>query len=501
MQIEVKQAKVSSATDEAVLLGYFEETNKLSGNLKEFDRILEGSLTHLLQTGDFTGKLGQTAVLYPQGKLNFKRVVFVGLGKRNRLTSDKLRRAYGFAGRKMSELKIKSLTVPSFDTGIAGISLQASSQAMTEGILLSQYKMDRYKTNKDDKVTVLDKLTFIKENRKGMGEVKKGVENGELFSWANNLARDLGNTPGNELTPTKLAAEASKLAQQYKLKCTILSQPEIKKLKMNTFLAVAAGSQEPPKLIILENTPPKKTVNTIVLVGKGITFDSGGLSLKPTDLMLEMKGDMMGGAVVMASVVAFARLRLPLRVIGIIPATENLPSGSALKVGDIITSHSGKTIEVLNTDAEGRLILADALSYAQTFKPDAIVDVATLTGIIKFALGTFCAGLFGNNQKMITRMIQAGEAAGERVWSMPMWEEYEEYIKGDLADIKNTGGRPAGSILAAKFLQNFVGDLPWVHLDIAGVDFKDKEEDYRCKGASGFGARLLLEFLRDWKKI
>lgn len=501
MQIEVKLGKVTSAADEAVLLGCFEGTTKLSGVLKEFDRILAGGITHLLQSGDFTGKLEQTAVLYTQNKLNFKRVVLVGFGKKEKLTSEKLRRAYGFGGRKMIKLKIKSLTVPLFDTGIAGISLQACSQAMTEGILLAQYKMDWYKTKESDKVTILDKVTFIKENRKGMGEVKKGVETGELFSWANNLARDLGNTPGNELTPTKLAEEASKLAQQYKLKCTVLSLPEIKKLKMNTFLAVAAGSQQPPKLIVLEYTPPKKAINTVALVGKGITFDSGGLSLKPTDLMLEMKGDMMGGAVVIASIVAFARLRLPLRVIGIIPATENLPSGTALKIGDIITSHSGKTIEVLNTDAEGRLILADALSYAQTFKPDVIVDVATLTGIIKFALGTFCAGLFGNNQKLATRLIRAGEATGEWLWQMPMWEEYDDYIKGDLADIKNTGGRPGGSILAAKFLQNFVGDLPWVHLDIAGVDFREKEKDYRNKGASGFGARLLLEFLRDWKKI
>jgi leucyl aminopeptidase len=214
-----------------------------------------------------------------------------------------------------------------------------------------------------------------------------------------------------------------------------------------------------------------------------------------------MKGDMTGGAVVLSAVAACAKLKLPLHLIGIIPATENLPSGSALKVGDIITSHSGKTIEVLNTDAEGRLILADGLSYARSFNPKAIIDVATLTGSIKIALGTLCAGLFGNHAGLKKRMIQAGEASGERVWEMPLWDEYRDSLKSDLADIKNVGGRPGGSILAAKFLQTFVGDLPWIHLDIANVDHRDKDDSYQTKGATGFGARLMLQFLRDWKGI
>jgi len=217
--------------------------------------------------------------------------------------------------------------------------------------------------------------------------------------------------------------------------------------------------------------------------------------------MVEMKGDMMGGAVVIATIAACAKMGLPLHLIGIIPATENLPSGSALKVGDIITSHSGKTIEVLNTDAEGRLILADGLSYARSFRPDAIVDVATLTGTIKLALGTICAGIFGNHQGLKAQMLKAGEVSGERVWEMPLWKEYDEFLKSDLADIKNVGGRFGGAILAAKFLHNFVGSCPWIHVDIAGVDFKEKDDSYHSKGASGFGARLLLQFLKDWKRI
>ena len=501
MQIEVKPGKVQSSTDEAILLYSFEDGKKLTGPLKELDGVLSGAISRLFADGDFAGKADQIALLYPKEGSSFKRILLVGLGKQADLNTEKIRRAFGSVGRKVKELKLRSVTVQSFESNVAGVTLRASSQAMVEGIVLSQYRMDRYKTGEQAKTPVLEKLILVKEDRKGLGDVKKGIENGGVLAWATGLARDLGNMPGNDLTPTRLASEAEKLADQFKLKCTILSEPEIKKLRMNSFLAVAAGSKQPPKLIVLEYSPGRKAISTLALVGKGITFDAGGLSLKPTDMMLEMKGDMMGGAVVISSLAACAKLKLPVRVIGIVPATENLPSGSALKIGDIITSHSGRTIEVLNTDAEGRLILADALSYARTFKPDAVVDVATLTGSIKIALGNICAGLFGNNRKLITRMIQAGETSGERVWEMPMWEEYAEALKSDLADIKNVGGRNGGSILAAKFLQTFVGDLPWVHLDIAAVDAREKEESYYSKGATGFGVRLALQFLRDWKRI
>ncbi len=501
MQIEVKQAKVEWAEDEAVLLSCFEEAKRFVGALKIIDDKLCGGLTHLFETKDFTAKLGQTAVLYPQGRLKFRRIILVGLGKRDEITIERLRRAYGFAGRKLKELKLKSICVQAFESNHPTIKLQESSQAMVEGILLSNYKLSRYKTVEENEKIALEKLTVLKERRKGIGEIKRGVENGEIFSWAANFCRDLANQPGNYLTPTHLAGEADKLARENNLKCRVFSASEIKKLKMNTFLAVASGSKEPPKLIVLEYLPPRRKTNTLALVGKAVTFDAGGLSLKSTENMLEMKGDMMGGAVVISTVTACAKMGLPVHLIGIIPATENLPSGSALKVGDIITSHSGKTIEVLNTDAEGRLILADGLSYARSFKPDAILDIATLTSSIKIALGTVCAGIFGNNQGLKTRMMQAGEVSGERVWEMPLWEEYKEFLKSDLADIKNVGGKPGGAILAAAFLQNFVGELPWIHVDIAGVDFKEKEDSYHSKGATGFGARLLLQFLKDWKKL
>jgi leucyl aminopeptidase len=501
MQTEVKQGAVELAEDEAVVLNCFEEVKRFTGSLKAIDDKLSGALSHVYETGDFEAKLGQTGVLYPQGRLNFKRIIMAGLGKKGDLTVEKLRRAYGFAGRKLRELKLKSVSVQAFEANHPVVKLQVSSQAMVEGILLSNYRLGLYKTKGEEDKISLQKLTFWKEKRKGIGEINRGVKNGEIFSWATNFSRDLANRPSNYLTPTRLGDEANKLAREEKFKCTVLSASEIKKLKMNSFLAVAAGSKEPAKLIVLEYTPQQRSINTLALVGKGITFDAGGLSLKSTENMLEMKGDMMGGAVVLSTVAACAKLKLPLHVIGIIPATENLPSGSALKVGDVITSHSGKTIEVLNTDAEGRLILADALSYSQGFKPDAVVDMATLTGSIKIALGTICAGLFGNRTALKTRMIRAGVVSGERIWEMPLWDEYREFLKSDLADIKNVGGRPGGSILAAKFLQNFVGDVPWIHVDIAGVDFKEKDDSYHSKGATGFGARLLLQFLKDWERI
>jgi leucyl aminopeptidase len=500
MRIELKQGRVESAEGDAILMTSFEEVKRFVGPFKAIDQTLSGGLSRLFESGDFTGKAGQTAVLYPGEKLRFGKVVLAGLGKRNRITIEGVRRAFGFAGRRIRELKLKSLSVQAFESGFAGVKLAESSQAMVEGLLLSLFRLDRYKTVREDGPVALDKLTFWREKRKGMGEVKKGIADGEISAWATNFSRDLANRPGNDLTPTRLADEATKLARENKLKCTILSEPEIRKLKMDAFLAVASGSKEPPKLIVLEYLPARKRADTLALVGKGITFDSGGLSLKSTENMLEMKTDMTGGAVVMAAVAACAKMKLPLHVIGIVPATENLPSGTALKVGDIIKSHSGRTIEVLNTDAEGRLILADGLSYSRSFEPDAVVDVATLTGTIKLALGTLCAGLFGNHRGLKAQMHRAGELSGERVWEMPLWDEYQQFLKSDLADIKNVGGRPGGSIVAAKFLQSFVGNLPWVHLDIAGVDVNEKDDSYHCKGAAGFGARLLLQFMSGWKR-
>ncbi len=511
MKVKVKKGRIGQVKDQAIILSHFEDQKKLSGPIKAIDDQLSGMISQLLKNKDFVGRLNQTAIIYSQGKLPTPRIILVGLGKREEfdlprqagLYLDKVRQAFGSACRRAKELKIKSFSTVVFPADLEGVDPGKVSQAMVEGVFLSNYQMDQYKTIKEDQS--LEGFTIVEEDTEKIKAIQRGAHRGEVFAEATNFARDLANHPGNVLTPTHLSLEAERLARENNLRCKILSLPEIKRLKMNSFLAVASGSKEPPKLIILEYRPgkglAKEKLDTLALVGKGITFDAGGLSLKTTELMQEMKGDMTGGAVVISTMAASAKLKLPLNLIGIIPAAENLPSGSALKIGDIITSHSGKTIEILNTDAEGRLILADALSYAKVFRPDAILDIATLTSAIKIALGTVCAGVFGNSDKLKAGMIHAGQEAGERVWELPLWDDYQELIKSDLADIKNVGGKPGGAIIAARFLQNFVGDYPWVHVDIAGVDFLEKERPYIPRGATGFGARLLLQFLRDWDGV
>jgi leucyl aminopeptidase len=512
MKVKVKKGSIQGIKDQAIILSHFEGQKRLSGLVKALDDRISGMISRLVKSQDFAGKLTQTAILYPQGKFPTPRIILVGLGKREELDSpgqvficlDSLRQAFASACRRARELRIKSFSTTVFPGDRKGMDPGQVSQAMVEGIVLSNYEMDRYKTKKENRS--LESFTIVEEEAAKIQRIEKGARLGEIFGWATNLARDLANHPANVLTPTRFSLEAKKLATENKLRCQILSLPQIRKLKMNLFSAVASGSSQPPKLIILEYRPAgrpqgKKKPDTLALVGKGITFDAGGLSLKTTENMLEMKADMAGGAVVMSVLAASAKLKLPLNLIGIIPAAENLPSGSALKIGDIITSHSGKTVEILNTDAEGRLILADALSYAKSFRPDAILDIATLTSAIKIALGTICAGVFGNSDKLKAKMIQAGQEAGERVWELPLWDDYQEFIQSDLADLRNRGGKPGGAIIAARFLKNFVEDHPWVHVDIAGVDFSEKERTYVSKGATGFGARLLLQFLRDWDGV
>jgi leucyl aminopeptidase len=506
MRTEVKLGQIDKAREDAIMVGCFEVGEKSSVPFQIQDNRLSGIVAPLLIAGDFKAKMGEAAVLYPQDEHFSKRIILAGLGKKNEVTLERVRRAYAYAGKKAKELKIKNLAVMALESEHLPVKLQPASQAMVEGIWLAQYKVDRYKTEIADQQDALQKLTILASRSNKIPQIEKGVRDGEIFSQATNFTRDLANQPSNQLTPSALGQVAEKLARENQLKCQVLSQAQIRKLGMNAFLAVAGGSEQPPKLILLEYSPPKSK-NTLALVGKGITFDAGGLSLKSTENMLEMKGDMMGGAVVLATIAGCAKLQLPLRLIGIIPAAENLPSGSAQKIGDIIQSHSGKTIEVLNTDAEGRLILADALSYSRSFEPDAIIDVATLTAAIKIALGSICAGVFSNHQGLIDSMIRAGETSGERVWPMPLWDEYRQFLDSDLADIKNVGSRWGGAILAATFLKSFVGNVPWIHVDIAGVDFKDKDLDlekdyfYWTKGATGFGARLMLQFLKDWKRI
>jgi leucyl aminopeptidase len=369
-------------------------------------------------------------------------------------------------------------------------------QAAAEGSLLGLYQYTPYKTVGREDFGEVEQLNIIAEGNQ-YSIIAAAVKNAQIITAGVYFARDLISAPSNEMTPSIMAQKARQIARRKNVTCKVLDRVKMKKMGMRSLLGVASGSNEEPKFIILEYSGGSKSKAPVVLVGKGLTFDSGGISIKPAEKMEEMKSDMSGGAAVMATVMVAADLRLPLNVVGLIPATENMPGGSAYKPGDILKSYSGKTIEVINTDAEGRLILADALSYASVYKPAAIIDIATLTGACIIALGDDVIGMLGYDEKLKNEINRAARETGELVWELPLWEQYSELIKSDVADYKNTGGRAAGTITAGVFLSKFVGEYPWVHLDIAGPAWSGKDKAYIPKGAAGITVRLLTEYLRN----
>lgn len=462
--------------------------------LAALDRRLAGLLRDYIDSGDFVGTRNSTALLRTQGKLKAPRLLLVGLGKPEGFGLDHLRQASASAATAARKLGVATLAM---QPPACALERTAMAQAMTEGALLGLYRLRKYKTapdeeNDKDNLHEIQLLAASGEQQ----ELTRGVTRGQILAEAVTLVRDLVNSPGNEITPSYLAETAQALAQQHGLRCTVLRQEELRALQMGCLLGVAQGSAQPPVLIVLEYAPHGATEAPIALVGKGITFDSGGISLKPAANMEDMKMDMAGGAAVLGTLQALAKLRYPRRVVGLVPAAENLPSGHAIKPGDVLRAMSGKTVEVINTDAEGRLILADALAYAvQTFKPACIIDLATLTGAVVIALGHHAIGMMGTSEPLMACLRAAGEQTGERVWPLPLFEEYSKQIKSDIADIKNTGGREAGSIIGGAFLKEFVGDTPWVHLDIAGTAWTREAKPYIPKGATGVGVRLLTEAL------
>jgi leucyl aminopeptidase len=366
-----------------------------------------------------------------------------------------------------------------------------------EGVLLGLYQFTPFKTIERENIREILEFTILDDEEIVVKAIRNAAKTAEIIARAVLFARDIVSAPGNEMTPTDLANEARASAKERKIQCRILGTGEIKELGMNALLGVAAGSDEPPQFIVLEYRGGKKSSPFIALVGKGLTFDSGGISIKPSEKMDQMKSDMAGGAAVIAAVRAATELGLPVNLVGLVPATENLPGGKAYKPGDILKSLSGKTIEIVTTDAEGRLILADALTYAGRYKPAAIIDLATLTAACVIALGDHVIGMMGTDDELKREIREAADVTGEKVWELPLWDEYDELIKGDAADYKNSGGRAGGAITAGAFLSKFTGGYPWVHLDIAGPAWLTKDKPYIPKGASGVGVRLLIQFLRN----
>ncbi|MCP4717239.1 MAG: leucyl aminopeptidase, partial [Deltaproteobacteria bacterium] len=346
----------------------------------------------------------------------------------------------------------------------------------------------------------LKEVTLLATDAGDAARARTAVRRAEIICRGTLLARDLVSRPSNSATPTFLAGTARRVARKHGLACKVLDEKQAFKLGMGSYLSVARGTDEPARFIVLEYKPKRqKATATVALIGKAITFDSGGISLKPPGGMEEMKTDMAGGAAVLGAMQAVAALKLPVHVVGLVPATENLPSGHALKPGDIVKAMSGKTIEIISTDAEGRLVMADALHYAKRYKPAAMIDLATLTGACVIALGNDASGIMGTDERLVARIRKAADATGEKVWQLPLWDEYREQIKSDVADIKNVGGRAAGTITAGCFLKEFVDEIPWVHIDIAGTAWLKKDNPYTPKGASGVGVRLLVEMLEKWE--
>ena len=444
-----------------------------------------------LTTREFAGKEKQLAVLHARGQ----HLLLAGLGPRAKLNAETIRRATGLAVKRLAALGLTRATFAAAPDQV---------RPLVEALFLASYKFTRFKAPADNH-SALKAVTLCLPATADLAAARAEVQRTDIVCRAANHVRELGNLPGNVITPAALAEHAQQTATEYGLACTVWGKTELEQHGGGGLLAVGGGSRNEPRLIVLEYTPPGgATRPPIALVGKAITFDSGGISIKPADRMDEMKFDKCGGLAVLGALRAIAQLQLPVPVLGIIAAAENMPSATSYRPGDIVTSYAGKdkrgvTIEVLNTDAEGRIVLGDALVHARERGAGTILDLATLTGACVVALGPFCAGLFSNDEPLAARVRAAGEATGERCWPLPVWDEHREKIKSDVADHKNTGGREAGASTAAAFLAKYVGDTPWAHLDIAGTAWNTDERPYLAKGANAFGVRLLVHLLEQWR--
>lgn len=497
LRVRPKQGRVDTETADTLVLLHCEGEGPSTEDIAVLDRPLGGALRELLHSKEFEGKANEMVLFHTHGKIPAKRLILVGLGKTSNLGLDQFRQAMGHAVKRVRSAKSRAFAVALPRLTPRDSSPLDVAQAMAEGAILGSYQFTAYRSDAptDNDLTAMTILTARKSE---LGQISEGIRRGVATAEATVFARDLANHPSNVMTPARIAHEAKAVAKETRIRLKILERKDMERLGMGALLGVAKGSHEPPKFIILRyHGAKKKDERPVILVGKTVTFDTGGISLKPSENMEQMKADMTGGAAVLATIRAAARLELPLNLISILPVAENMPGGRAMRPGDVVKTLSGKTVEVQNTDAEGRLILSDGLAYATRFKPAALIDIATLTGACAVALGQFAIGMFGTDTKLTEAIRQSGLRAGERVWEMPLWEDYFEQLRSDVADMRNIGGRGGGMITAALFLSKFVGDCPWAHLDIASTDWSERERAYIPKGPTGIGTRLLIQFLID----
>ena len=490
MEFSIKNVQPGRAETGCVVVGVF-ESRQLSGPAKQLDSAARGELTTVIRRGDMEGKSGSTLMLHNVPKLASERVLLVGLGKQSEFGARQYReaiaagvRALNSTGAKDAEFHLTSLEVNGRD---ATWRVQQAVAIASE----TQYRFDAMKSRKEGAQAALRRMILTTSAKGDLRKAERGLVQGTALANGMVLTKDLGNLPPNVCTPSYLAEQARSLAKRYRMKVQVLDLDDMERIGMGTLLAVARGSHEPPKFIILEHRGASKAEKPVVLVGKGITFDTGGISIKPSAEMDEMKFDMSGAGTVLGTMKAVGEMKLGLNVIGLIPTTENMPGGHATRPGDIVKSLSGQTVEILNTDAEGRLILCDALTYAERYQPAAVIDIATLTGACVIALGHVASGLFANDDALADELLSAADAAHDRAWRMPLWDDYQDQLKSNFADFANIGGRPAGSVTAACFLARFTRKYKWAHLDIAGTAWRSGKD----KGATARPVPLLLQFL------
>ena len=488
MPFETAVVRAAPAGHQTPMLAIAVMRGGLPGSLAELDRAAGGALQRLSAAGDFTGKRDETALIYPPGPAG--RILLIGMGKSEEVNRAAVRRAASVAAKRMRALGVTqgAFHLPAESRG--DVTPAEAGQAIAEGLAQGAWQFLEMKRPGEEKKPPLERVDVLAPEDEGFAA---GHRIGAAIGAGQTLARGIQVLPGNVCTPTYVARAAEELAARHGVEVTVLDKGAIAREKMGALLAVAQGSVEEPRFIALEYKGAEGA--PIVLVGKGVTFDTGGISIKPAQNMEDMKYDMSGAAAVLGTFEALGRLRPAVHVVGLIPSTENMPSGTAVKPGDVVTSHFGKTIEVINTDAEGRLILCDALSWARRYSPACVIDIATLTGAVVVALGHSAAGVMGSDEALVEEVRRAGERAGERAWPLPLWDEYRDLMKSDIADVKNAGGRPAGSISAGWFLREFVDGFPWAHLDIAGTAYTDREDPSRVKGPTGIGVRLFSELV------
>ena len=495
MDIQVSTGRVGEADVQALAVAVFKDEQAHEGFLQELDAATGGLIKSVIESEELKGKEGETVYVHlgdGRGGLKAKRLLLVGVGERDAYAAAQVSQMAGTAARALRARNVKSF-------GLVARSAEGDTEniasAAVQGVLMSLFEPDKYRTAEKEERTV-ERLLVIAQ---GADEeaLRRGAERGRIIGESINFTRDLANEPGAYMTPTIMAERARQIAGEFGLEVDVLDRARMEELGMGSLLSVARGSEEPPALIILKYTPEggREIGNLLAFVGKGVTFDSGGISLKPGENMELMKYDMTGGATVLGVMRAVAQLKPPMPLLGVVPATENLPSGKATKPGDVVRAMSGKTIEIINTDAEGRLILADAIAYAKKLGATRVVDLATLTGAVSIALGDVNTGILGTDQELIDEVIAAGREVGEKFWQLPLDKEYSKQIKSDIADIKNVGGKKAGTITATAFLKEFADGVSWAHLDIAGTAWGDPATPFRSKGPTGVAVRTLVEFI------